>query len=102
MGIATGTASKASAAGAGIAPNTAAAASASSGAGVTAPSSSISGAGGTADVAAVTGSSSEGAGALLPTAGMPRGCVVVRLRTTGVEKSPELMPIGPLRSRGPA
>ena len=53
-------------------------------------------------VAALTGSSSDDAGALPPTTGTPRGCVVVRLRTSGVEKSPELMPIGPLRSRGPA
>ena len=26
---------------------------------------------------------------------------VVRLRTSGVEKSPDVIPIGPLRSRGP-
>jgi len=50
---------------------------------------------------AVTGSSSD-AGGLPPTAGTPRGCVVVRLRTSGVEKSPDEIPIGPLRSRGPA
>jgi hypothetical protein len=33
---------------------------------------------------------------------MPRGWVVVRRRTMGVEKSPLLIPIGPLRSRGTA
>ena len=38
----------------------------------------------------------------IPAAGVPRGWVVVRLRTDGVEKSPLAIPIGPLRSRGTA
>jgi hypothetical protein len=35
-----------------------------------------------------------------PSAGVPRGCVMVRFRTVGVAKSPLAMPMGPLRSRG--
>ena len=35
----------------------------------------------------------------IPAAGVPRGWVIVRLRTEGVEKSPLAIPIGPLRSR---
>jgi hypothetical protein len=41
-------------------------------------------------------------GTALPTMGTPRGCVVVRRRTVGVEKSPAAIPMGPLRSLGTA
>ena len=41
-----------------------------------------------------------GSGTGTPPIGVPRGCVVVRLRTEGVWKSPLAIPMGPLRSRG--